>query len=436
LTDLEGRIRVTHADDGARSRLAVFFRLIIMIPHFIWLAIWSIGAFLVAPVHWVIALIRGGPAHWAHGFYSAYVRYALHVYAYLYLAAGRYPGFIGERGYVIEADFPPPGEQRRWTIALRFFIALPALVLAGALTGGIGGNYSSSQGGDAETIGFQLGGLGTAMALLAWFASLALARTPTGLRDAQVYCQGYAAQAFGYLLLLTDRYPTSDPHAVPLDPMPAHPVRLSAGEDRTRNRLTVFFRIFLAIPHLIWITLWGIAVFFAAIAGWFAALATGRLPDALHRFLASFVRYGAHVSSYLYILGDPFPGFLGRAASYPVDVEIDEPQPQHRAKTGFRIILAFPAWLVASGFGAAAIVAAVGAWFSVLFTGRIPDGLHGLLAWAVRYEAQAYSYLLLLTDRYPYTGPDGRERPEAGPEQAEPPDRLGAAPERPLSGST
>jgi hypothetical protein len=78
----------------------------------------------------------------------------------------------------------------------------------------------------------------------------------------------------------------------------------------------------------------------------------------------------------------------------------------------------------------------VGAWFSVLFTGRIPDGLHGLLAWAVRYEAQAYSYLLLLTDRYPYTGPDGRGRPEARPEQAEPTDQLGAAPERPLSNST
>jgi Domain of unknown function (DUF4389) len=432
VTDQEGRIKVTHTDDGARSRVTVFFRFPMALPQLVWLFIWSIGALFVAPVHWVIALIRGGPAEWAHGFYSAYVRFALHVYTYLYLGTGKWPPFMGERGYEVDVEFPPPGKQRRWTIALRFFVALPALILAGALTGGVGGNYSNSQGGDAEAVAFQLGGLGTAIAVLAWFASLALARTPTGLRDAQVYCQGYGAQAFGYLLLLSDRYPTSDPHAVPLDPMPPHPVRVRAGEDRNRNRLTVFFRLVLAIPHLIWIMLWGIAAFFAAIAGWFAALATGRLPDALHRFLAAFVRYGAHVSSYLNILGGPFPGFLGEAGSYPVDPEIDDPQPQHRAKTAFRIILALPAWLVASTFGTVAFIAAVGAWFCALFTGRIPDGLHGLLAWAVRYETQFYSYLLLLTDRYPYTGPDGRGRPEAEPTEAPgEPETWGLSPERP-----
>ena len=429
MTNQEGRISITHTDDGARSRAAVFFRLILIIPHFIWLAIWSLGALIVAPVHWVIALIRGGPAEWAHGFYSAYVRYALHVYAYLFLAAGRYPGFIGEPGYVVDAEFPPAGEQRRWTIALRFFIALPALVLAGALSGGIDGGYGSTQGNDVESFGFSYGGLGTAIAFLAWFASLALARTPGGLRDAQVYCQGYAAQAFGYLLLLTDRYPTSDPDAVPLDPMPPHPVRLQTGDDRSRNRLTVAFRLILAIPHLVWLALWSIAAFFAAIAGWVAALATGRLPDALHRFLAAFVRYGAHVSAYVQILGDPFPGFVGRPGSYPVDLEIDDPQPQHRAKTAFRIFLAFPAGLVAGSFAGVALLAAVGAWFSVLFTGRIPDGLHGLLAWAIRYEAQYWAYLEFLTDRYPYTGPDGRGRPE--PEPTPEPAAWQVAPERP-----
>ena len=431
MTDLDGRIRVTHADDGARSRAAVFFRIIIVIPHFIWLGLWSIGAIVVAPIHWVIALIRGGPAEWAHSFYSAYVRYALHVYAYTYLAAGRYPGFLGEPGYVIEAEFPPPGTQRRWTIALRVFIALPALVLASVLAGGIEGGYSDGAG-DADSFAISSSGLGVTIAVLAWFASLALARTPTGLRDAQVYCQGYAAQAFGYLLLLNDRYPTSDPDAVPLDPLPAHPVRLQVADDRERNRLTVFFRLLLAIPYVLWGFLWWIAAFFAAIAGWFAALVTGRLPDALHRFLGAFVRYETHVNSFLALLGGPFPGFTGRPGSYPVDLEIDEPQPQHRAKTGFRVFLALPALAVSGGFGTVAFVAAIGAWFSALFTGRIPEGLHRLLGWAVRYGAQAHAYLLLLTDRYPYTGPDGRGRavaePPAAPEQ---PETLGIAPERP-----
>ncbi|HEV2873861.1 MAG TPA: DUF4389 domain-containing protein [Thermoleophilaceae bacterium] len=433
MTDLDGRIRVTHSDDGDRSRPAVFFRFIIMVPHFLWLALWSIGAVLVLPVHWVIALVRGGPADWAHAFYSAYVRYALHVYAYFYLAAGRYPGFLGEPGYVIEADFPPAGRQRRWTIALRLFLALPALVLATILSNGAGGSYNSGSGGtDTTTAAFSYSGLGFTLAVLAWFASLALARTPGGLRDAQVYCQGYAAQAFAYLFLLNDRYPTSDPQAVPLDPMPAHPVRLRAGDDRDRNRLTVFFRILLAIPHFVWLFIWSLAALLVAIAGWFAALATGRLPDPLHRFLGAYLRYGTHVNSYVVLLGGPFPGFTGRAGSYPVELEIDEPDSQHRAKTAFRVILAIPAWLAAGGFGAVSCVAAVGAWFSALATGRVPEGLHGLLGWAVRYQAQFYAYLLLLTDRYPYTGPDGRGRAVAEPIVApEQPAAWGAAPERP-----
>jgi hypothetical protein len=84
---------------------------------------------------------------------------------------------------------------------------------------------------------------------------------------------------------------------------------------------------------------------------------------------------------------------------------------------------------VAGGFGTVAFVAAVGAWFCVLFTGRIPQGLHGLLAWAVRYQGQAYSYSLLLTDRYPYTGPDGRGREEPSPQPE--PEHWQFAPERP-----
>ncbi len=70
-----------------------------------------------------------------------------------------------------------------------------------------------------------------------------------------------------------------------------------------------------------------------------------------------------------------------------------------------------------------AAVAAVGAWFSVLATGRVPEGLYGLIGWAVRYGAQAHGYFLLLTERYPYTGPDGRGHPAveppAAPEQPE-----------------
>ena len=49
----------------------------------------------------------------------------------------------------------------------------------------------------------------------------------------------------------------------------AHPVQLVVEDDLKRSRLTVFFRLLLAIPHLIWVFLWTIATFFVAIVTWF-----------------------------------------------------------------------------------------------------------------------------------------------------------------------
>ena len=83
------------------------------------------------------------------------------------------------------------------------------------------------------------------------------------------------------------------------------------------------------IPHLVWLALWGIAAWLAAIVNWFAALITGRSPDSLHGFLASYLRYATHVGAYFNLLADPFPSFSG-APGYPVDVAIAAPEPQNR----------------------------------------------------------------------------------------------------------
>ena len=45
-------------------------------------------------------------------------------------------------------------------------------------------------------------------------------------------------------------------------------MRLTVTDDLRRSRLTVFFRLLLAIPHFIWWTLWTIAALLAAVANW------------------------------------------------------------------------------------------------------------------------------------------------------------------------
>jgi hypothetical protein len=180
-----------------------------------------------------------------------------------------------------------------------------------------------------------------------------------------------------------------------------HPVRIVVNDDLQRTRLTVFFRLILAIPHFLWVTLWGVIAILAAIVNWFATLFTGRSPDGLHTFLATFLRYATHVRAYALLVADPFPGFSGAQGSYPIDLEVDLPQPQSRLTVFFRIILAIPALFVTNILSNLSQLLAVFSWFIALVTGRVPEGLRNFAVLAMRFETQTYAYLMLLTDRYP-----------------------------------
>jgi len=411
MPDSRRPVRLVLRDDSLeRNRLTVFFRLILAIPHLIWWSLWGIGAAIVLPFHWLWALIAGVPASGLHSFYGSYVRYSSQVYAYVSLAADPYPGFLGEpRTYVVDVDIAGPERQPRWTILLRLLLALPPLILAGLLVGGGGGGGggSTSSGNEGDTTGFaiQSAGVLTTVAVLLWFSCLVRGRSPRGLRDLAIYCISYAAQAYGYFVLLTNRYPDSSPALSQPAPQPDHPVRAALQDDRRRGRLVVLFRALLVLPHLVWLTLWGIVVVFVVVANWVCALAAGRVPDPLHRFTAAYLRYQTHVTAFLWLVANPFPGFVGKPGSYPYELEVDPPARQHRAITLFRIVLAVPALLVNGALGGVLFACAVAGWVVSLFTAKMPAGLRDLNAFCVRYAAQVNAYLMILTDGYPYSGP-------------------------------
>jgi hypothetical protein len=148
--------------------------------------------------------------------------------------------------------------------------------------------------------------------VIGWLGALATGRLP---RFAAAYLSGYLrwyARAGAYLLLLTDEYP---PFALR---DAAYPVRLVAGSGKL-NRLTVAFRVVLAIPVAIATLLVnpGLAVI-VVVAGWPAALFAGRLPAPLHQAFAAVLRYAIRYLGYLYLL----------TGTYPAGMFGDEPVPQ------------------------------------------------------------------------------------------------------------
>ncbi len=166
----------------------------------------------------------------------------------------------------------------------------------------------------------------------------------------------------------------------------SYPVTFEADYVESRNRLTVFFRLILAIPLVIWLFLYGIVAELAIIVAWFAIVITGSYPRGLYDFVADFTRFATRTLAYTYLLCDPYPSFGGSDdPAYPVRMRFEPLERYDRLKTLFRIILAIPILIVRYVMGLLLEIGAVAAWFVILFTGQDaarpvrPDGPRQLL---------------------------------------------------------
>src|ERR1700675_2663750 len=148
-----------------------------------------------------------------------------------------------------------------------------------------------------------------------------------------------------------------------------HPIGLIDSDDLRRSRLTVFFRYPLAIPHFVWLVIWGIAAEIAVFIAWLVAMFTGRVQDGLQRYIAGYVRYSTRVNAYVLLMANPWPPFTN-SRPYPLDVEIAPAAAQSRLTVFFRLLLAIPALLLSYIFRLVNTFVAFLTWFYALFTGR------------------------------------------------------------------
>jgi hypothetical protein len=194
-----------------------------------------------------------------------------------------------------------------------------------------------------------------------------------------------------------------------------------------RNRLTTFFRYIVSIPWAIVAELYGIVAFIVAVIAWFALVFTGRYPQGLYDFNAGFLRMSSRYNSFYYLLTDAWPPFGGEEApDYPVRIGIAPPLDSYsRLKAGLRFIVGIPVLLLAIVQGLILFVCAVLAWFAILFTGKLPEGLFNPMRAALAYTTRAGAYFLLMTEDYPPfsyeaggTAPAGQISSEAASRQS------------------
>jgi hypothetical protein len=174
--------------------------------------------------------------------------------------------------------------------------------------------------------------------------------------------------------------------------------------EEERNRLTVAFRIILAIPHLIVSQVWGYLAQVLAVVQWFIAVFTGKRNEGIWNLQQSWLLYASRVNGYTNLLYDEYPAFGTEPGNVPVRTSMSFEEDANQLTVALRFLWAIPALIVAAIVGIGAVVVLVISWFAILFTGKMPRGMWEFVLKVVRYTLQVQAYCLIMTDEYPKFG--------------------------------
>ncbi|CAN5609350.1 DUF4389 domain-containing protein [soil metagenome] len=193
--------------------------------------------------------------------------------------------------YPATIEVQTPAKIANWRAIGQIFMAIPHLIISNALNA-----------------------LAEVCALVSWFAILFTGKMPVGLSNIICMSLRYQARAIGYAGFLHDQFPpfefpssTTDPGGTPVQ------VNLEPTLD-DRNRLTVAFRLLLAIPALIFAVLISIVAGVCHLIGFFAVLFTGKWPTGLRNWVVKGLSVRLRVSAYAFLLTDVYPPFSAELA--------------------------------------------------------------------------------------------------------------------------
>ncbi len=201
----------------------------------------------------------------------------------------------------LSVDYPDR-PLNRLTTAFRIFLAIPVMILLGAVSGSTLLTIPSRTAGSKGS--FVLVGAGGVLFLGPLLMILFRQKYPRWWFDWNLELQRFTNRVLIYTLLMDDRYPATD------QPQSLHLDYVYPDAARDLNRWLPLVKWLLAIPQFIVLAFLWIALFFVVIIAWFAILFTGRYPRGMFDFVEGVVRWGQRVIAYAILLvTDRYPPF-------------------------------------------------------------------------------------------------------------------------------
>lgn len=179
-----------------------------------------------------------------------------------------------------------------------------------------------------------------------------------------------------------------------------YPAQFGVEYTEARNRVTVLFRIIVAIPALIVMGLVTASSRNLSLATALMLLFRGRYPRVWFDWNLYMGQFSNRASSYLLLLVDDYPSTTDQQR-VTTTATLDEAS-LSRWMPLVKWLLAIPHYIVLALLLVATAVVLVLAWFIILITGRFPRGMFDFVVGTMRWGWRVNAYVALLsTDRYP-----------------------------------
>ena len=193
-----------------------------------------------------------------------------------------------------------PEKLDRLTTFFRFIWVIPILIVLSFLTATGSETIITSTGERIRTSG---GGITSGLFLATCVMLVFRRRYPRWWFDFALELTRFSARVGAYILLLTDRYPsTVDAQSVHLD--------IDYPDAERLNRWLPLVKWLLAIPHYVVLFVLAILAVIAVLVAWLAILFTGRYPRGLFDFVVGVERWSLRVGAYAFLLvTDRYPPF-------------------------------------------------------------------------------------------------------------------------------
>ncbi len=165
------------------SRLLIFVKWLLIIPHLLVLWVLAVGFGLITFIAWFAILITGKYPRGMWDYALMYLRWSQNIGAYVTLMRDEYPPFAAGP-YPVHLDLEYPEHLSRWLIFVKWLLVIPHFFIL-----------------------YFLGLAAGLVMFIAWFAILFTGRYPKGMFEFVEGVTRWALRVNVYYSLMTDTYP-------------------------------------------------------------------------------------------------------------------------------------------------------------------------------------------------------------------------------------